>query len=203
MKDFSLHKSGRRIGICVLLVLFLAGCGPMTGASKGTVHKETMYPVIAADPAAYTGSNVLWGGTILETRIIPGGSELVVEQAPLNFRQRPDPNITRGMFLAKTFRVISPEEYGKGKLITVAGEIVGEERRRVGAEEYVFPVVAVREMYVWSEGNKVAPPRAYGWDWGAFGHHGPLEQEWRPSDEPPGDFNIMPPPQSGVPGVDE
>ncbi len=192
------------VAAAFLVVLFLTGCGPITGTSKRTAQRDLMYASVAADPSSYMGANVLWGGTILEIRPIPGGSELVVEQGPLNFRQRPDPNITQGMFIAKTFRVISPEEYGKGKLITVAGVIVGEERRVVEAQEYVFPVVEIRDLHVWSERNKGARPRAYGWDWGSSGdYRGPLEQEWRSPTDPPSGFNVLPPPQSGVPGVDQ
>ncbi len=171
-------------GIFILLFLTLNACGPMAREMRNPPSRGPNYPSVAENPSAYTGANVVWGGTILETRAIPGGSELVIEQTPLKFEERPNPNVSRGMFLAKTKEKISPEEYGKGRLVSVAGVIVGEERRTFRAEEYVYPVVKVRDMYVWSEKVRAIPQRPYGWNWGGYGDfRGPLEQEWRPPDQ--------------------
>ena len=171
--------------VLLCVVFLLSGCQrPIAREWRQKTDRQIQYAAVAEDPSAYTGSFVLWGGTILEVRAIPGGTELLIEEMPLNFRERPSAGVARGVFLGKTSRELSPASYEPGRIITLAGQVVGEEARTLGAMNYVFPVVSIKQDYLWEEKITVRPQHPYGWNWGAYGPFTPpLEEEWTHPDE--------------------
>ena len=93
---------------------------------------------------------MLWGGEIIETVNVQGGSEMIVLDTPLDYQERPErARYSRGRFVAKSSKFLDPAIYKKGKEITLAGEIVGKETKPLGKTEYTYPVVLVKQLHLW------------------------------------------------------
>jgi hypothetical protein len=106
--------------------------------------------MVLQNPTAYVGKIVLWGGEIIETVNVQGGSEITVLETPLDYQERPESaRYSRGRFIAKSSEFLDPAIYKKGQKITLAGEIVGNEIKPLGKTEYAYPVVMVKQLHLW------------------------------------------------------
>ena len=137
-----------------LLSVFLLGafsCAyPITTELRQQVTEDVTFPMVLQNPTAYVGDIVLWGGEIIETVTIQGGSEITVLDTPLDYQERPESaRYSRGRFIAKSSKFLDPAIYKKGKKITLAGEIVGTETKPLGKVEYAYPVVMVKQLHLW------------------------------------------------------
>jgi outer membrane lipoprotein len=118
------------------------------------------------NPEAYTGNIVIWGGLIMETSNPPDGGEIIVLQSPLDSDEFPETKSTYGQFIAKASTFLDPLIYKKGRKVTLAGEIVGKRVKALEVMLYVYPIVRIKELYLWSK-ERVwwQPPSFYGWKW--------------------------------------
>jgi outer membrane lipoprotein len=176
------------------LVFFLAvasACSyPISQQLRQEASKDLSFPLVLKDPASYTGSIVLWGGSIIETVPLADGSEIFVLQTPLDYLEMPEAaKYSQGRFIAKSSSFLDPEIYKNGRKITLAGEITGKESRPLGKSQYTYPVVTIKELHLWKKRNFYAYPYPYydwyygpGWGWGWYGP-GPYWGDWDEDDE--------------------
>jgi len=169
-----------------LLGLFLfqiSGCAyPISKELRQEATKEPTFPIVLQNPAAYVGSIVIWGGKIIETQNVAGGSEIIVLETPLDYQEMPESEkYSQGRFIAKSSTFLDPEVYSKGKRITVAGEIIGKETKPLGKTEYTYPVIMIKQIHLWRKVRMYPyPPPYYGYgpyyepyDWDWYGPYGP------------------------------
>ena len=136
------------IGLTLLLIL---GCAhPISRQMRRQVVNDLTFPMVLHDPDAYSGSIVIWGGIILNVVNRNDWTEFVVLEIPLDYGGRPqDRDASCGRFLARSLRYLDPEIYKKGRRITVAGEVVGKETMQLGETQYTYPVIQIKELYLW------------------------------------------------------
>ncbi len=129
-------------------------------------QKNLDFSQVIQNPEAYTGKIVIWGGLIIETSNPPDGGEILVLQTPLDSGEYPDTKSTYGQFIAKTSTFVDPVIYEKGRKVTLAGEIIGKRVKALGVMKYTYPVVGIKELFLWSK-KRVwwQPPSYYGWKW--------------------------------------
>jgi outer membrane lipoprotein len=177
-----------------LLLMVISGCAyPISKELRREVRKDITFSMVLQDPTAYMGSVVLWGGIIIETMNHRDGSEVTVLETPLGYMEEPEPaKYSRGRFIAKTSEFLDPEVYKQRKRITLAGEIIGKEIKPLGKSEYTYPVVLVKQLYLWPrERRYIYPPPYYWYDpywvypyspyaWGGYGYgpYWPYEEYW-------------------------
>ena len=58
---------------------------------------------------------------------------------------------SEGRFIASFDGFVDPLVYKSGRPLTVVGSIEGSTVRAIGEYDYRFPVVAVRDSYLWEE----------------------------------------------------
>jgi outer membrane lipoprotein len=144
----------------MLLSLFAAAEGhPFTAGALKEVDRGVAFYDLELDPTAFVGKNVILGGTILVVSKRQTGTHLEIAELPLTSADQPDP----GLESIGRFMVTSPDDldrrvYKPGALITVIGTVRGQARVIVEDEEDIYPLVAVKEMQVWS-GYKPPPVR--------------------------------------------
>ncbi len=148
----------RNSGLVLLLVLLL-GCAP---AISPQIRKEAAVDIpfgeVLRDPERYVGKTFIWGGTILEARNTLEGTMLKVLQRPMDSQSRPkEVDRSEGRFLALDKRYLDPAIYAEGRAVTVAGELVGKRVLPLGDIDYAYPLLAVREIYLWPK----EPPTPY------------------------------------------
>ena len=179
------------LGLVVLFLLVTFGCGyPISENLRREAQKNLSFSTVFQDPLAHRGTIVIWGGKIIKTFNRKQGSEILVLQIPLNWRERPEEDdSSRGRFIAKSSGYLDAAVYTAGRKITVAGEIVGKETWPVGEIEYTYPVVMIKEIHLWpKEKAYFYPPPDYYWGWGyPYGDWGfsprPYPYGWWQGDE--------------------
>lgn len=139
--------SRRSLFLAALALILASGCAPVISKDTlGTVDRGLEFSEVAGRPADYIGKSVVFGGTILETRNEESRTVVEVLQEGLDSRLRPaERDESAGRFLVEFQGFRDPAIYSRGKRITVAGEITGTERLRIGRITYDYPVIQPRE----------------------------------------------------------
>jgi len=177
------EKCGK-LGFVVLFLLMTFGCGyPISKNLRQEAQKNLSFSMVFEDPMAYRGTIVIWGGKIIKTLNRKQGTEILVLQIPLDWRERPEEDdSSRGRFIAKSSGYLDAAVYTAGRKITVAGEVVGKETWPVGEIEYTYPVVMIREIHLWAkEKAYIYVPPYYYEDWGFYPR--PYPYGWWQGDE--------------------
>lgn len=157
----------RRLLAVLAALLMLSSCAHVI--SRETLKRartDVPFSAVAADPFFFKGSLFVWGGTIVATSVTRDGSVIEVVQAPLGtYGAVSDSDASQGRFLVRTDRFLDPLIYEKGREITVAGVLVGSEKRPVGETSYRYPVLEAREIYLWKEEEPYYYPYYYDYPW--------------------------------------
>jgi len=119
------------------------------------------------------GSNIRWGGVLVETRNEKDRTCFEILSHSLDRTMRPrDEDSTAGRFIACTNGFHDPEVYAKGRDITVTGQIRNLEVRKIEDFDYRYPVVEIKDMVLWEERENVVvynqfhDPFYYPYFWG-------------------------------------
>lgn len=111
-----------------LPLLPLAGCAnisPIPESLRKQAKDQPLFSQIAADPAAYKGRMVIFGGRIIESRVYEKGSIVLISQRPLSRHDRPVRTAeSGGRILVEYTGRLDPAVYSPGKRITVAGRVL-------------------------------------------------------------------------------
>jgi len=147
----------------LIAALLLSSCAPVI--SQETLKRartDVPFGAVAADPLAYRDSLFVWGGTIIRTSTAKDGSVIEVVQSPVDrYGAVKDADVSEGRFLVRARKFLDPEIYKKNRQVTVAGVLIGMERRQLGEAEYTYPVLEAREIYLWKEAEPYYSPYYY------------------------------------------
>ncbi len=170
-----------RLGLLFLLLLALPACTPAISKQYQQQAEQSLsLPVLSADPEAYKGKIVILGGVIAQTTAKTGQTELEIVQKPLDSSKVPEnTDKSEGRFLVLADQFLDPLIYKKDRRITVAGEVVGSEVRKLDELDYRYPVLKSLELKLWppkSErpvyfgiGGSIGWGGPYGyWGWGPW-----------------------------------
>jgi len=163
-----------------LLLLFLSGCAyPISKGLRQEAKESPTFAMILQNPAAYTGTIVIWGGNIIQTMNAKGGTEILVLETPLDYEEGPEARrYSQGRFIAKTSKYLDPEVYKPGRRITVAGEVTSKEVKPLGKTQYTYPVVIIKQIHLWRKHRGYAYPYPYYWYGPGWWWWGPLPYDW-------------------------
>lgn len=143
----------RHLSFAVLAVLAaaLAACAPtFSREAMDRVSRDVSFRDVQKDPLRFKGTWVMVGGMILETRNSPEGTSIEVLQRPLDSRGRPEEtDETEGRFIIVSAQYLDPAVYYGGKRISIVGEVTGQEVRPLGGINYLYPMIAAREVRLW------------------------------------------------------
>jgi outer membrane lipoprotein len=162
-----------------ILSILISGCSyPISKAVRQEAAQNLAFKDVLARPPAYRGIVVIWGGVVIKTVTRPGRSELVLSEAPLDLRGRPEgQELSSGLFIARTSEFLDPAKYYAGRKVTVAGVITGAELGTHNGAPYVYPLVEIKELHLWREPIK--------WNWGRIPYYWPNQyspqQQYRQS----------------------
>ncbi|WP_051185007.1 Slp family lipoprotein [Desulfatiglans anilini] len=146
-----------KIRLCIAWFL-LTACLAVAAGCATVISREALqsadrslpFSTLAADPGAFSGTTVILGGQVVETKNLPGKSLIFVVQRAIDSRQKPKPDSeSRGRFLISVEGFLDPAIYRAGRWITVVGTVAGSETRPLGEIQYTYPVIAEREHHLW------------------------------------------------------
>lgn len=159
----------RRVGVGILII-GLCGCTyAVSKKYRQEADPELSYDKVKENPKAFAGAIVIWGGKIVDTVNHAGGTDLIVLEIPLENGEVPSGSVqeSRGRYIARSGQFLDPEIYSRGKLITLAGEVDGQETRPLGQMQYTYPILLIRELHTWKI-EWAYPPAYYSGFWGGW-----------------------------------
>lgn len=135
----------------MVLLLLMVGCAPVISKQvREQVRPDLTFKEVLNDPERYKGQMILLSGVILESQNTPEGTLLQVLQHPAGFRGKPkDTDESEGRFLALDSRYLDMYVYAKGRAVTIAGEVQGKRTLPLDKTEYTYPLIYVKELYLW------------------------------------------------------
>ncbi len=146
------HRRHRAPLACLLATAIAAitGCTPPVFRTATGIDATPALVALGAD--RYAGSEVLWGGKVLDLRNGGEDSEIQVAAYPLDRARRPDPSArVQGRFLVVLPGFVEPLDWPAGRYVTVHGRLEGTRTRVIAGHDYVYPVVAQAEVHLWPE----------------------------------------------------
>ncbi|MHB8173864.1 MAG: Slp family lipoprotein [Nitrospirota bacterium] len=162
--------SRNKFRICLvfgLLSVFASSCAyPISQRYRRQAKPGLTFAMVYRNPGAYKGDVVIWGGMIIKTVNSGKGSEIYILETPLHYGERPEPmEYSEGRFIAGTRSYMDPLVYRRGKMVTVAGEVVGF-KQIINQDDklaYSYPVIQIRELTLWRKRRYYNPYYPYGW----------------------------------------
>ena len=148
-----LQNSNRVLQLTVyyFLLTALIACAPVISPEVLKAVDQTItFEQILKNPDTYKGKMILLGGTIIKTINLPNETLIEVVQQPLNRGKMPkDPEASKGRFIIVFKEFKDPAIFSPGRLITVAGEVIGSQTRPLGETNYNYPLLTPKEYYLW------------------------------------------------------
>lgn len=139
----------RPIVLLTVVVALASGCAaraPIANAPLGSPA-----PYLAGEQIErYLDTEVLWGGTIVDTRSFDRYTELEIVAYPLDGRQRPALDAPeQGRFIALRAGRLDPREFAPGRFVTLRGPITGDRIRELRGRRERMAEVDAREIVLW------------------------------------------------------
>ncbi len=141
----------RKLCLLAATILFLTGCAPVISSqSLSLVDREISFAELRQTPDRYIGKHFLLAGQIAGIWNSNEGSELeIVQFATDNRGEITDMSRSGGRFIARNAEFLEPAVYRNGLLVTVVGEMKGKKNMLIGDATYTYPVLVIREIYLW------------------------------------------------------
>lgn len=112
------------------------------------------------DSQSFQGKTVLWGGVIIASTNLKESTQLEILAYPLGSDQRPmSEDQAMGRFLAIQKGYLETTDYTQGRYITVKGTLGSTQKGRIGDSEYIYPVVNITQLHLWSKEGEYVEPR--------------------------------------------
>jgi len=140
--------------------LLLSGCAHVISEdSRSLVDPTITFSSLRAAPDSFVGKYVMLGGVVAGVRNDKDGSRLEVVQTPLESDDLPEEasHASGGRFLAVTSAFLDPLVYKAGRRVTLVGQVHGKQALPIDQTEYLYPVLTIREIYMWKE-SEINPP---------------------------------------------
>jgi outer membrane lipoprotein len=137
----------------VLIAVFLSitGCAPVISKQiRKQVNPDITDEAVLRKPEHYKGEIIILGGIILDAENIEEGTSITVLHRPRTSRGRPkNVDESAGRFIALVDHYLDVALYRSGRSVTVAGEVQEPRTLPLGEVEYNYPVIGVKEIYLW------------------------------------------------------
>jgi outer membrane lipoprotein len=175
-------KKTSRLLFNFALAAILSSCAyPISDVYRREARPDVDFNTVHSDPAAYRGTLVIWGGEIIRTVTTGEKSDIIVLETPLDHWGKPLSDVhSQGRFIVQDNRFLDPAVYAKGRKITVAGVIIGEQRNRLDRTYYNYPLIKADQIHLWEESGPTVIVNSDGYwddfnDWlgpGPYVYHG-------------------------------
>ena len=128
--------------------------------------RDVSFAALREAPAQYQGRVFILGGVIVRTKFTEEGTEIEAMHVPVDrYGEFENSGRSEGRFIAvmpKDVMLLDPVLYKKGRRITLAGEFIGTRNGKIEEMSYTYPLVRIRQVYLWKQKKKYDhPPHFY------------------------------------------
>lgn len=136
----------------VLLLVVLSGCAHVISSElRSKADVSLTFSSVLLNPDRYKGKLVIWGGEVIQTVNQKDGTTVIeILQRPLNGEEEPQlSEPSGGRFLVHFNAFADPHIYLPGRIITVAGDILGSQIKALGEMQYKYPLLESKQICLW------------------------------------------------------
>jgi len=139
------------IPIIIVAALSLSGCtAVISEQTRKLINTDASFKSLKESPENYIGKNIMLGGRIANIKNSSDGAQIEIVQFDLTSRNYPEETfLSYGRFLATDSSYMDPLIFRRGMLITLVGEVTGKKTMRLEEMDYTYPVISIREWYLW------------------------------------------------------
>ncbi|MBL4910706.1 MAG: Slp family lipoprotein [Alteromonadaceae bacterium] len=147
MKNFMLY---------MFITLFISGCTIIPDKLQLDDNSTLVtFSDVRAQPDVQVGLNARWGGVIAKVDNQKERTMVEIVRFPLKSTMRPIVGTeTEGRFRIYYKGLLDPVLYKEGKAITVVGTIAKSEQGIIGKQDYLYPVLETKNVYLWKDKTK-------------------------------------------------
>lgn len=148
-----------RAPVLACLALCLAACAT-TPPLDPQGARTGLRPYQVTNEPGSDGTDVMWGGMIVEVANRERSTEVEILAYPIDARQRPLPDrASEGRFIAVLPGFVEPLDYPQGRFVTLRGRLLGTREGSIRQRPYVYPLVGVQAAHVWPRDFRTDGPR--------------------------------------------
>jgi len=137
-----------RLSVPLLAALLLGGCA--TRFDIGAAEHRITPQQAANNIGLVQNKTIAWGGIIVASRNLASQTQLEILSYPLDEHGRPDREAKAGgRFIALHPGYLELANYAEGRLVTMTGAVSETRAGSVGESRYVYPVLAVKTLFLW------------------------------------------------------
>lgn len=144
---------------CLLALASMSGgCSHvMSDGGLASADRTISYAAIGKNAEVLAGRYVLIGGIIAANRSSGDLVQLEVVQLELLSNGVPDESApSSGRFLVVSGELLDPLIYRPGNLITVIGEIKGQQIQKLDGSDYRYPLISAKELRMFPASDPAA-----------------------------------------------
>ncbi len=136
------------ISFLLLVALLFGGCA--TRFDIGAAEQRITPQQAANNIGLVQNKTIAWGGIIVAARNLASQTQLEVLSYPLDEHGRPQREAKAGgRFIALHSGYLELANYAEGRLVTMTGTVNETRAGSVGEAHYVFPVLAIKNLFLW------------------------------------------------------
>ena len=137
-----------RISVFLLAVLLLGSCA--TRFDIGAAEYQVTPQQAASNIGLVQNKTIAWGGIIVAAKNLASKTQLEILSYPLDKNGRPQREAKAGgRFVALHPGYLELANYAEGRLVTMTGTVNETRAGSVGEAHYVYPVLAVKTLFLW------------------------------------------------------
>jgi outer membrane lipoprotein len=159
----NMNRNKRRLITIIAGSLLISSCASKIPLIIRTpVDGDIRVSEVQQSPDQFSGSRVRWGGEIISVDNLADETHIEILSQRLNKSGKPiDSNKSRGRFIARIEGYLEPQDYPKGREITVVGKLQGVAEKPVGDYPYTYPQVQVHSFHLWPKQPVYSRPYYY------------------------------------------
>jgi len=132
----------------LLAALLFGGCA--TRFDIGAAEHHVTPNQAANNIGLVQNKSIAWGGMIVAAKNLASQTQLEVLSYPLDTNGRPDRETKAGgRFIALHSGYLELANYAAGRLVTMTGTVSETRAGSVGEAHYVYPVLAIKTLFLW------------------------------------------------------
>ncbi len=160
----------------VIVAVLLSGCAATQSSIQYPPAGDPQFSQVMTNLSQYQGKAVRWGGVVAEVKNDENQAEMTVVQFPLTRYGIPiTTGNSAGRFIVQTSGFLDPLIYEKGAVVTVLGQVNGEQTRKVDQKSLRMPVITLSNSQVWpqeySDRERPYNPK-HDWPFRGYGYYG-------------------------------